>query len=693
MPEASRAADEALRQSGTGRRAATIAVLAIVVNCLLFALYRLLFLQHSGLLQDSSEWGRVLLYGARLDVALLGFEFSLVGLITLAMRRLNLRRLTLWLWGLTALHAFLCVANYSTFAERNQNAGDLILPYITSPYQVYLAVMPFCEDHWFLMLLLAGVGVGYFWLGFKLSNRVAAGFASLDLWGHWKTAALALVVAVLPLMMTWQPIIKQKRKTSSTGITAVFANSKYYTQFADYHENEAVLNPLFEFIGVQLPTALGKGVPYRLTEAQALSAWQKAGGVVADPEYPFMQRVQGLPESKLENVVIIQVEGLSGSVLQQEREGRAVTPFLRKLCQEGVYFPNTFQNANFTSGGVFSTASGVPKGTWEEPTRRFASYELRGCYGSLAHILGDTNYTHYFCEGFRQSGADFLSFMSYQGCEVLDYDAFRARLEAKQQLADADTLLGIHDGYMMQETADLLEQCPTHFTAHLMTCSTHSPWQVPPSFSPPFKEPDLNTFAYLDASIEAFVQRIESSPKLAGNTLIVVLGDHTSITFGNNLMERVRIPLIFYAPGTSLPANRGSQWAKQVDVVPSVLGLLKGSHRFAGTGRNLFDPATQFNGVASGTRDTGYFITQDWLLRYHPFGGKSELYRVVDGEALPKDESAAQPETLAALEAKCFARVELTKRLGVAKRIYDASPAVPLRTLAQRPAALPAAPY
>jgi phosphoglycerol transferase MdoB-like AlkP superfamily enzyme len=533
--------------------------------------------------------------------------------------------------------------------------------------------MPFCQDHWILMLVLAAGIVGWFVAGWKIARRVEGGEQPTDLWASPRTIAVALVFALLPLMMTWQPIIKQKRGAHSQGITAVFASSKYYTHFSDYRQNEAAINPLYEFIGVQIPSALHNGLPYRFTEAQALDEWKEDNGPSNDPQYPVEQTVLGTTGSPVENVVIIQVEGLSGSVLQQERRGKPVTPFLRKLASEQLYFPNTFQNANFTSGGVFSTASGVPKQTWDEPTRRFASYELHGFYGSLAHIFGTSNYTHYFCEGFRQSGDDFLAFMSYQGCKVLNYDAFKNRLTAKHQLAEADSPLGIHDGYMMQETADLLEQCPTRFTAHLMTCTTHSPWAVPPTFAGPFDEPDLNTFAYLDASIEAFAQRIEHSPKLRGKTLLVVLGDHTSVTFGDNLMERLRIPLFFFAPGLPRIQGDSTQWAQQIDMVPSVLGLMQGSHNYAGMGRNLFNSEQKFDGVASGTRDTGYFLTQDWLLRYHPFGGKSELFAVTNGDAETTDLAATHPETAAELEFECYARMELAKRLAVAKRIYPES--------------------
>jgi hypothetical protein len=648
-----------------------VVVAAIVLNCLLFGVYRWLFVTK---LASSDEVGRILRYGLRLDLALLGFELCGIGLFTVLLRRLSVRRVTRWLWALTALHAFICVSNYFSFAERSQNSGDLLLPYITSPYQVWLAVLPFIQQHWILMLGLGLGGGFYFWIGLHLSRRLEGEIPPVDLWTRRCLLSIVPLLVLSPLMMTWQPLIKRKDLINGKGgLSAVFANSKFYTHFADFRENEAVLNPLFEFVGNQLPNALHQKIRYRMTENEALSEWQKDNGPELDAHYPLLETLQGRNDSKIENVVIIQVEGLSGSVLEQERNGRPVTPFLRKIAHVGLYFPNTFQNANFTSGGIFSTASSVPKATWEEPTHRFASHESHGYYSSLAHVLGNTNYAHYFCQAFRQSGDDFLTFMAYQGCEVFNYQKIRDRL-TPTELADSDSILGIHDGYLMQETAEILAKCPTRFTAHLMTCTTHSPWSVPPSFGKHFDEPDLNTFAYLDASIEALVNRIEQNEKLRDTTLIVVLGDHTSITFGKNLLERLRIPLIFYAPGLPHIENTDKIWASQVDVLPTVLSLMRGEHLYAGMGRNLLDTSKTFTGVASGTRDTGFFVTQDWVLQYHPFGGSSQLFAVSDGIASPDDSAMEKPDVLKALTQKCFARVELARRLSLDRRVFPLPP-------------------
>ncbi len=656
------------------RRLILTAGLGVAANCLLFAVYRLLFLLWCAdtiLLVDA---GRGVGCGLRLDLALLGFELCIVGLFALLFRRLRLRGLFWWLWVLTALHAFTCLANFFSFTERGQNAGDLILPYITSPHQVYLAVLPFVQQHW---LLMTGVVVGlafYFLIGLGLGRRLEAGVVPLDLWGSAGTFAVALLLVLLPLMLTWEPIIKRKKTAQSKGITPIFANSKYYTHFADFRANEAVINPLFEFVGVQVPVALNQKVRYQLTEAEALDGWRQVAGPPLDVRYPLLKVIHGREKSSIENVVIIQVEGLTGSLMEQERHGRPVLPYLRKLAQTGVYFPNTFQNANFTSGGVFSTATSLPKAPWEDVTHRFATQERHGYYGSLAHILGPTNYTHSFCEGFRQSGDDFLAFMSYQGCQCFDYQAFKTRLKAKNQLADADSLLGVHDGYLMQECAELVSQCGTRFTTHLMTCTTHSPWLVPPSFAPVFKEPALNAFAYLDASIESFIARLTQVPSLQEKTVFVILGDHTSITFGNNLLERLRIPLIFFAPGLPRQGHVPELLASQVDVLPTVLGMMQGDHPYSGMGRNLLDPAAPFTGILSGTRDKGFYLTENWVLEYHPSDGETLLFAANQGEAATEDVNGKSPEAAKRLLKEYLTRVELVRRLSFEKRVFPISP-------------------
>jgi hypothetical protein len=479
-----------------------------------------------------------------------------------------------------------------------------------------------------------------------------------------------------PLVFLLQPVLGKKFKHGEdrAGWTVRVIESKYFTRFNQPARNEAVINPLFEFARVQVPAHWKSDTRYQLSEAEALAVWrEETGRAPMDERFPLLTKIRGTPQSGIENIIIIQVEGLSRSLLDHERKGRAVMPFLRQMARDGIYFSNAFQNANFTSGGVFSTLASVPKRTFDETSHRFASFEMNGYYGSLAHILGTNNYTHFFCEGFRQSWDDFMAFASRQGCETRGYGDFKKILERKNRLAGADSLLGISDKEFLNECAEIFLQCRTRFTAHLMTCTTHSPWAVPPGTPTEFDEPALNAFAYLDTSVRAFCERLQSAPAVWGQTMIVVLGDHTSVVFGDDPLERFRVPLIFFGPNVRGPADRTGVPASQIDVVPTALALLEGEHRYAGMGRNLFDPAARESGVVSGTPERGLFLKDGFMLQYFPASGDVRIYSATSAEGSTDDLSAQRPELTLELRRAYFGQIELAKRLAAARRLFPPS--------------------
>ena len=213
-------------------------------------------------------------------------------------------------------------------------------------------------------------------------------------------------------------------------------------------------------------------------------------------------------------------------------------------------------------------------------------------------------------------------------------------------------------------------RCPTRFTAHCMTCTTHSPWAVPPGVPHRFDEPALNAFAYFDASLRAFCERMGSVPAVWDKTVLVVIGDHTSVTFSDHALERLRIPLIIYGSKVLVSVERSGVLASQVDVVPTALGLIEGRHRYAGIGRNLLDAASRETGIVSGTTDQGLFLRDGFLLRYTPSSGDIQVSAVTNEAVLLDDLIAQQPELARRLKREYFSQIELAKRLAAERRIF-----------------------
>ncbi len=345
-----------------GRKILFLAGLGFLANLAMFGAYRLIFLWQFAPGLSWIETRQVFWGGLRLDLALLGFEFCATGLISLLLRGLKPRKLFLWFWLLTGAHLLICVANLSTFAERNQNAGELLMPYLTSPYQIYLSVIPFCQSHWILICVLIGSVGFFFWAGFRFSRKFTS--EKIDLWGNKKIFLCTLAISILPIVLTLQPVITKRAinlmgvKFSGQGWSLRWklkiSESKYFATFSRYALNQAVLNPLLEFLQLQIPSYFRNYGRFRLSEIEALKIWNEISGRNStDAQYPLLTTIHGRTNSRIQNVILIQVEGFSQSVLEREENGRFVMPFVRKLSQGGLYFPNTFQCADFTSGECF----------------------------------------------------------------------------------------------------------------------------------------------------------------------------------------------------------------------------------------------------------------------------------------------------------------------------------------------------
>jgi hypothetical protein len=105
-------------------------------------------------------------------------------------------------------------------------------------------------------------------------------------------------------------------------------------------------------------------------------------------------------------------------------------------------------------------------------------------------------------------------------------------------------------------------------------------------------------------------------------------------------------------------------------VVPTVLGLLPGEHRYAGLGRNLQDAAWPETGIVSGTIFNGLFVKDGFLLRYSPGSGEVRMQAAANGPDENGDLAERQPEMARRLRREYFAQIELAKRLALGKRIF-----------------------
>lgn len=641
-----------------------------LLNLLLFSCYRLFFLVRFASDAPSGSSLTALLYGLRLDIALLCFALCGITLVALATSAWRLR-LSLYLAAaLTYLHAIACLANFLFFGERNAPFGEKLMAYITTPADIWVASSSFLGKNWPLALVLLALSVFFFYVVRRYAHRLQD-FA-WPTWRPWRHVATTVAVAVLCLAPALEVVTVKKNKLAR-GWRLQFTHSRHYTVLDSYTLNQAVANPLFDIFRIYLPGVLRPSFQDRMDNQEALHITSRLlGRDTIDAQYPLLTRIDASNDYGLKNVVLIQVEGLSQSMLEHRHDGELVMPYLHSLARGGIYFPNIIQGFDATAGAVFCAATSFPKGSFEEQSLRFTSYEKNGSYGTLPRILGDGDYDHYFSEGFRESFTEYLSFMSNQGYRVLGYSDLCARLQQKNLLAQADDQQGIFDGYLLQEGAEILLQCARpHFTAHFMTVSSHSPWSVPKNFRTPFASPTLQVFRYVDTCIGEFVQTLRGSPKFA-DTLLVVMADHTSVTLVGDFLDRLRIPLIFYnARFTDTPANRiHAVYGSQLDMLPTTLALLGGSRPYSGLGRNLLTVPDDHAMAISGSSQHGIYLKGSFVLQYMLQYKESRLF-LRTGDSVSLTNVAQQhAELCQTMEREFLAQYQIARYLSRQQAIF-----------------------
>lgn len=137
---------------------------------------------------------------------------------------------------------------------------------------------------------------------------------------------------------------------------------------------------------------------------------------------------------------------------------------------------------------------------------------------------------------------------------------------------------GVPDDYLFSYALPVLRRHAASgkpFFATLLTISNHPPFVVPAEFQTPGLAPEQQIVRYADHCIGQFMQAVSKEP-WARNTLFVFLGDHGKLLGQTDaeLPESFNhIPLIFHASWLK-PAER-TQFAGQVDVAPTILGLLR----------------------------------------------------------------------------------------------------------------------
>ena len=391
-----------------------------------------------------------------------------------------------------------------------------------------------------------------------------------------------------------------------------------------------------------------------------------------DPRYPLLRRESSMsPLLKRQpdrpaNVVVILMESFSARFVGALGAPAELTPEFDRLAERGILFERAFSNGTHTHQGVYATLTSFPNLPGYEYLMKMM--EANQEFSGLPTLLRRHDYQSLFLynglfswdnkEGFfRRHGMDrFIGTNDYVDPTFVD---------PVWGVSDVDVFSRAN-----QEFREMAKSGP--FFSSILTLSNHAPFNLPEPL--PFErirtgdvsEGRFNGIRYADWALGEFF-RLARQEDYFRNTLFVITGDHgfgTPPMITPMMLSRFHVPLLFYAPGLlGDHAERRRTVASQVDIGPSVLGLLGMDDPHQGWGRNLFSATLKDEGFAvikpSGGEEQVALIEGDRLLMIAP-KEKPQLYRYDLGfpPACSENLARKEKELVGQMENRLLAYVE-----------------------------------
>lgn len=381
--------------------------------------------------------------------------------------------------------------------------------------------------------------------------------------------------------------------------TAYFSDDSFLNQLG--------LNPNFTLLKSYLENKKAANKPIQLmNEEKAIKLVQKHLGFTSEEgKHPLYRQENKEGEAHKKNVVVVLMESMSAGKMKRHGSKHDITPFLDSLSHEGYYFENAYSAGIHTFNGIFSSLFSYPALFRRHPMKVVDIPNLKGMGTAMKQQGYSTTYftTH---DGQFDNVEGFL--------RGNDYDNIITKADYPKE--KVKTTLGVPDDYMFEFAMPILDDLAGEnepFFTVFMTASDHKPYYIPPYFTPKASAIEHQIVEYADYSLRRLIEMAQERDWFE-NTLFVFVADHGSAmgaTYDVSLNYN-HVPLLFYGPEIIKESTSFQRMAGQIDLFPSVMGLLNLPFENYSLGVNLFEherPYIYFN-----VDDKFAVIDQEWLL-------------------------------------------------------------------------------
>jgi phosphoglycerol transferase MdoB-like AlkP superfamily enzyme len=447
------------------------------------------------------------------------------------------------------------------------NPSEMLASVGASPFGILILI--------FLFLLIVSIILNY--LIFKAKYEFSTKNKILE------TALLLLFLASLII-----PIRGGFQLAPINQSSAYFSNNNF--------ANQAAVNPVYNLFHSLTHKSTGEN-PFVFK--QKAEAEKLVENLFYEDKSTDYQIVNGKP-----NVLLITWESLTSKVLNQKME---VTPNLKKLINEGIYFENCYASGDRSDKGMVAILSGYPA----QPITSIINLPQKTA--KLPIISKTLKRNSYSTAWYYGGEPEFANIKSY----ILTgqfYDLVTKEDFPKQDTEN--TKWGANDAVVFNRLFSDLNKMKEPFFVNYFTLSSHEPFEIPNHNI--IKGNDetskfLNAHHFTDDQLGKFIENAKKQSWYK-NTLIVVTADHGHrLPLTNAKKDEFHIPLLFFGGALKHKPMIVSDIVSQNDISKSILKQLQFETDEFVWSKNLFSKSKRQSAYFCFNNGFGFVQPNKWF--------------------------------------------------------------------------------
>lgn len=513
------------------------------------------------------EWLLTVWHGLKLDMTVAGYVTAPVLLLTLLSLWVNLsdriwrRIFIVWFAAVSVVTAAVVAVDIELYTYWGFRIDGTILIYLSDPKEAAasLGVWQTVRQ----LLLCAAIAAAMLWVYVRIVHEL---FDSRRLRGRLLATLGMLLLGGLCFLA-----IRGGTTVAVANISKVYFSDRMFL-------NHAATNPLFSLF-----STLGDNEDYAsaypfFPEEERAARFEALRGNAPGCGEPAVQVLR----TQRPDIVLVILESFARTIMDEEIDGAAVMPNMRRFREEGIWFENFFANSYRTDRGEVAVMNGFPAQTRMSIMKLPAKNRT---LPSLARSLAREGYRTSFTYGGDLNFTNQASYMYATGWNRLTWQ--------KGMHFDAPTSKwGYADDVVTEFFArEVIAESGRggRFLAGLLTLSSHEPFDVP---FDRFDDKVLNAMAFTDDCLGRMIDTLKASPAWE-NLLVVLVADHSyGYPYGiaYNVPLRHRIPMIWLGGAVERPMVVG-EYASQIDLCATLLGQMGLDHSDFDYSKDIFGVA------------------------------------------------------------------------------------------------------